>query len=75
MDTVTVLPLGTSVIVGLGIDATIAGVWIREKHFWYTQYDVVWWADGQRHSMWLSREEFTLKTEDTETMKVGFGCS
>lgn len=33
-----------------------------------TLYEVAWWLEGDRHSVWLSEQEFT-----TEQVKSGIG--
>ena len=68
MEYIDVLPIGTKVIIGNSIHASIAGVWIREKGF--VQYDCVWWDENQRHSMWLAPDE--ISGEVAERLKVGF---
>ena len=66
---VEVMPVGSSVLVGDDIPATITGVWIREKC--HISYQCVWWNGRERKECWLERHE-VQGLEETQGTTVGF---
>ena len=48
---IEILPIGTKVIIGGSIQATIIGISIREQN--NLTYEVMWWNEGNRKTEWL----------------------
>ena len=63
------LALNTTVRIGLerAIRGQITAICIRSSGI---TYEVVWWAESQRHCQWLTAAEVVAE-EGQETMKLG----
>ena len=53
-----VIPIGTSVIIGDDIQATITSIWIRGNGF--VQYDCSWWDKRSYNSKWFNSSEISI---------------
>jgi hypothetical protein len=73
----TVLPIGTPVLVGPEDDpfpGRIEAVSVRgttERP--YVTYEVVWWDGRDRTDEWFERWQFAVAGDDAETTAIGFG--
>lgn len=68
MNSVKVWDVGSEVVIGGDIKATITAISVRQGHS--IQYECIWWIDGTRHSAWLSPCEVEAKT--TNARYLGF---
>ena len=65
----TLLPIGTKVLVGDSVEATVCEISIS-KHD-RVQYRCAWWDGNTRHSDWLEQHEVTAN-KDASAMPIGF---
>lgn len=66
-EALSVYPPGTEVFLAGDVKATINGVAIYSSG---VQYEVVWWASGQRNVAWVS--DWEVSTQQHVQVKVWF---
>ena len=67
-EVIEVFMVGSPVIVGQDITATVIGVEIREKNI---RYECAWWSGRERKTDWLESIEVRRADKSAET-KIGF---
>lgn len=65
---IAVLAVGSKVLIGQGIEATVVDIQISAGR--YIRYHCAWWTDATRTTAWLEESEVTTETPD-ET-RIGF---
>lgn len=65
----SVLPVGTKVVVEGDIDGVISAICIRGNDF--VSYEVIWWNNRSRVLEWVTEDEVSEMSGDKE-MKIGF---
>ncbi len=72
MREIEVFHVGSPVVVGEKIDATVTAVCLREKC--HVTYEVTWWNGNSHECKWLEQFEVKRK-EESASVRIGFtGC-
>lgn len=71
MADLTIIPVGSSVLVGAGIEATVVGVTIRKTS---VMYECEWWDGRTRKSDWFYEFQIKAVSDDGgwRLLKIGF---
>lgn len=64
-----VFQIGSPVIIGDNIEATIKSICIQEKY--HITYECIWWSGNTRNVNWFEQIEIS-RADKSESIKIGF---